>query len=365
MVDPILIYVLPKYKDSPITKRLKEYYPSVPFRITSSEDNIMFLRDTAYDITSLSKKILYVTENKLSLLRRCPCTKGARHCGYFNLNIIENCPFDCSYCFLQNYLTNPYIKIAANIEDVKSSLVNLSERYKGLYVRVGTGELGDSLALDLPTGYSLILYDIVKSLRNILLELKTKSIEVDLLLTRPAIKNIIISWTLTPKVLAFDELRAAPVDLRISTAYKVREWGYPIAFHFDPIILVEDWERHYYALINQLATIIKDDSNLLWISLGTLRFQNELMERAIFRFPNTRIYANEFVKSFDDKYRYFISVRLKVYKKISKWLREAFPNTVLYLCMESAYVWREVFGETPDLPIRWWTKKLKRLLPAP
>ena len=52
------------------------------------------------------------------------------------------------------------------------------------------------------------------------------------------------------------------------------------------------------------------------------------------------------VKGYDGKLRYFKKNRIEIYKKMNKWIKELGNNTVpVYLCMESAQVWKQVFGK--------------------
>ena len=55
----------------------------------------------------------------------------------------------------------------------------------------------------------------------------------------------------------------------------------------------------------------------------------------------------ELVRSWDGKLRYFKPLRIKMYSKLLKSIREYAPEVMVYLCMESPGVWREVFGSAP------------------
>ena len=90
-----------------------------------------------------------------------------------------------------------------------------------------------------------------------------------------------------------------------------------------------------------------DPKGVIWISLGGFRYPPELKGIAEERFPRTKIFLGELVPGRDGKFRYFREIRLEMYSKILKWLREIDSNLFVYLCMESQEVWEEVFGWAP------------------
>ena len=69
-------------------------------------------------------------------------------CNVKVIKSVSNCPFDCSYCFLQNYLNDGNSKV---VNDIKAMITEVKEKCakepKRLF-RIGTWELGDSLAFE-------------------------------------------------------------------------------------------------------------------------------------------------------------------------------------------------------------------------
>src|SRR6185436_19475713 len=53
------------------------------------------------------KRRLILQRHRGDFLRHCPAgTSGLVCCNYLVLNLASGCPYDCSYCFLQEYLAN-------------------------------------------------------------------------------------------------------------------------------------------------------------------------------------------------------------------------------------------------------------------
>jgi len=143
-----------------------------------------------------------------------------------------------------------------------------------------------------------------------------------------------------------EEIRTAPLEERIDAAKKCQGKGYPLGFHFDPMIYYEGWEKEYKETILQLFKQI-DPRRVIWVSLGGFRYPPQLKSIAEERFPTTKIFLGELFPGRDGKFRYFKEIRLEMYRKMVGWLREVDPNLFVYLCMESKEVWERIFGWAP------------------
>src|ERR1700691_3199108 len=110
----------------------------------------------ARDPFGAGKRRLVIARRKTPFLMPCPAGSSKfACCGYLVLTLASNCPMDCSYCFLQEYLSdNPAFQIYANFADSFDELDRLSTNAHGRSFRVGTGELADSLAFDSLTAVS-------------------------------------------------------------------------------------------------------------------------------------------------------------------------------------------------------------------
>ncbi len=218
----------------------------------------------------------------------------------------------------------------------------------GSFLRLGTGELSDSLALDSIFPISEVLIPFFAQRSNGILELKTKSDKVARLLHLNHRGKTVVSWSLAPqKMIEREEIRTASLRERINVAKRCQSAGFPIGFHFDPIIYDEGWEKEYSETIKQLFSQI-DPKRVIWISLGGFRYPSQLKGIAKERFRNTKIFLGELFPGKDAKFRYFKEIRVEMYQKMLGWLKEVNPDLFVYLCMESQEVWKRVFGWTPE-----------------
>lgn len=275
---------------------------------------------------------------------RCPGTHGHRCCNYLTLNVYAGCTLGCTYCIMQSYLRNRTLEVLLPGEAQIRTILETARRNAGRTVRVGTGEVGDSLLYDPLFGLSEELVSSLQHVKNLQFELKTKTAFVDHL---PAVSRgvFVLGFSLNPpKLIEEEEGWAATLEERLSAARRGVERGYIPAFHFDPLILHEGWRESYAAVVRRLAEF--RDAAPAWISLGTLRYPPAL-RGAIERRP----YAlEEFVPSRDGKMRYLQPVRSGMYRFLRDRLREALPSVPVYLCMESSVVWKNFMTRANNVP---------------
>ncbi|MCP5108783.1 MAG: hypothetical protein GY950_35690 [bacterium] len=287
-------------------------------------------------------------EQKGKFIKHCPCTPDVVPCGYYNINLHTGCPYNCSYCILQAYLETTKPVYFTNINDMETELREISQTQK--YLRIGTGELSDSLALDPQTDYSHKILSIFEKFPEIIFEFKTKSTHVENLLNyKKKLKNIVVSWSLNPReVIEREELLTPDLFSRLKAIEKAQAHGYKIGIHFDPIVIFTGWRAAYLELIEEIANIIKP-SRIAWWSLGALRFPYSLREH-IFKHRDSRLFEGELIKGHDGKYRYFKPLRLELFRYMKQKIRALISEDVpLYLCMEDREVWQEIFPEmVPD-----------------
>lgn len=295
------------------------------------------------------KQHLYLCANRGQFFKPCPGTKEYQCCSYQVLTTGMNCPMDCVYCILQAYLNKPWITSYVNIGVLLSELDLALDAEPDRLFRIGTGEFTDSLALDRLTGLSKILVEYFAKKNNAVLELKTKSAVIENLIGLKHNGHTVIAWSLnSPQIMQHEELRSATLTERLEAARQCAEWGYKLAFHFDPLIDYPGWQDGYLATIELLFKTVPARS-IAWISLGALRFLPKLKEIGIDRFPGSGIYFQEFIEGLDGKSRYYRKNRVALYRLIYQLLKErAAPETCIYFCMESKEIWQEVMGYIPD-----------------
>ena len=356
--------------------------------------------NAADDPIAKGKQTLYITENHGAVIKKCPGTSHYTCCDYTILHTGTFCTMDCSYCILQAYFHPPVLQYFMGQEKIFAALDELFAQNKTF--RVGTGEFTDSLIWekisDLPAklvkkfagqknsrqnlSIKSCSSDSSSILKNFsILELKTKTVNIESLRNIDHNRKTVIAWSLnTPSVIKSEERDTASLNARLKAAKRCERWGYRLAFHFDPLVIYDGCESDYKEVIQSIFEGVpnsepifnkyKADSkhedecsrkykndgttgihpeSIVWISIGTFRFMPPLKQIIEKRFPNSKIPYGEFITGLDNKMRYFKPLRIALYQKIVSFIREYAPDVLIYFCMEDQEVWNKSLGFFPQI----------------
>lgn len=333
------IYISKSVASLPLVERVKEIVPSIPcFEITVKED---------IPKEHLNSESLYLSRQTGRMIDRCPGTKGHLCCNYLTINLYSGCTVGCSYCIMQWYLNFEPITVFADPGPAVREIRRIAAENPETIIRVGTGEIGDSLQFDPLCGLSRPFIEGLGTCENVFFEMKTKTDFVDHLLEIERKGNAVMAFSLNPQRIAdAEEPDAVSIERRLAAAERASSAGYRLAFHFDPIIYGPAWEEEYGELVDSLRPFA--ERKIAWISLGTVRYPPELKEKM-----QDRPYLyDEFVRCRDGKFRYIQVKRVGMYRTMVSALRNAGIEAPVYLCMESGAVWEAVFGSKPqDIPL--------------
>ena len=339
------IYIDPAVEHLPQTLKILQNFEDLPREVYPA-DQVFASINQSPDPIAAGKEVLFLTKNKGRFIRGCPGTRHYECCRYLILHVGTYCPMDCAYCILQTFFHPPVLQYFVNQEDM---FLELDQFFKTTsHRRIGTGEYTDSLIWSQWTALVENLVQRFARQSRVALELKTKTNLVENLRDLEHNRKTILAWSLnTEAMIRENEIGTASLAERLDAALRCQAWGYPLAFHFDPIIIGDGFEKEYMAVVQQLFDRI-DPDNIVWISLGTLRCMPPLKAIIHRRFPHSGIMYGEFISGLDNKLRYFKPLRIKFYRQIISAIRERAPQVPLYFCMESADVWDQAIGFRPN-----------------
>lgn len=341
--QPQVIYLDPQVKHLPVTKRILKKYPKLPVHHVEHRRDIKFPQNHTH-----AKKQLYIARHQGQAIKTCQGMGDYVCCQYHTIALVSDCHLECTYCILQDYLkNNPVITMYANVDEIFEQIASQLSKNPDKILRVGTGELSDSLALDHITEFSRDLVEFANNHKNVVLELKTKTANIKNLLDLKHQGNVVISWSVNPQsYIQREEHKCDSLKDRLNAARLCADKGYPIGFHLDPLLYFDDWEQEYEQLIDQIAGLF-EGKEISWVSVGSLRFTPGLKKITQERFPKSTIMTAEMYPSPDGKTRYFRPIREDMYRKVTGFIRQRLRKVPQYLCMETKAVWRHVYGEIP------------------
>ncbi len=290
-----------------------------------------------------SKEVLILKNFMGRKFQKCPGSPGVICCNYYLLNTCFNCLYDCTYCFLNSYLNSYGIVQFTNLDELVPAMMNFTDQTDKI-IRIGTGEFTDSLMFDDITGISRELINETAHIKNLFLEFKTKSANVDHILDINKKGNAVLAWSLnTEKNILDYEAGASSLEERLNAAYKAQQSGYYIAFHFDPIIKYENYLDDYLAIVDLIFKKFNPEK-LVWISLGCFRYSSGFKDIIKHKYPFEKLTVQEMFPGIDGKYRYLKHERLQVFKAMRNRIASYSSKPFVYMCMEDKEMWQDVFN---------------------
>ncbi len=337
--------------DFRVPQNLRKVFPNQAIiEIDSIEQAMTYVDESSSKARIESgKRILLLNNYKGQILKFCPARSPSCYlcCNLHTINLMSNCVYNCVYCILQSCLSNPLMQVHCNLDEI---LEELDQHDKSLEspLRICTGEIADSLALDPILGQSAILVEFFARSRNLYLELKTKSDHVDHLLNLDSAGRTVVSFSINPESITRTvELQTASLESRFEAARRLLDHGYKVAFNLDPVLYFEGWQDEYGELIDQVKERF-EPGEVLWVHVGLLRYISGLDGIARQRFKGSRVFDQEFVQGPDKKYRYPKPLRDEIYSFLYSKLESWDPTLPRYACVERPEHWKRHFRFVPE-----------------
>ncbi|TET52905.1 MAG: radical SAM protein [Actinobacteria bacterium] len=309
----------------PLTEKILKRFSSLPVEYVDKAKSVK---------KGLKSSELLIAANKGSFVKKCPGTPKYGCCDYYVLNLGIGCFYNCTYCYLHYYVNSPYF-VFVNIEKAIAEVKQLCNRNPGKIIRLGSGEFIDSIGFNEIIDFNKVLVPKLSKIGNLLFEIKTKSSDVKSLLSLEHRGKVVVSFSVNSDEIANkEEKEADSLQKRIEAARLCQEAGYKIGFHFDPLIYYEGWQEGYRQVVDMIFKHI-EPKNIAWISLGALRFNKALKPVIQEKFPNSKIIYSELVPGIDNKLRYFIAIRKKLFKTLVENIKTHTKQVPVYLCMEN------------------------------
>ncbi len=193
-------------------------------------------------------------------------------CPHFlELKWAYGCPFDCAWCYLKGTFrflptkTQPVIKDREKVRLHVESFLDIVHPKEVL----NTGEIADSLMSEKKDdSFSKFIIPLFERQKRHKVLFLTKSNWVENFLEIEKHDSVVMSFTLNADEVAKRWEKGAPsVADRIEAARKVSKAGYQTRIRIDPMVPIEDWEKHYIQLIDDVF----DNFTPERITVGSLR----------------------------------------------------------------------------------------------
>ncbi|MDZ7859357.1 MAG: radical SAM protein [Candidatus Krumholzibacteriota bacterium] len=333
--------------NDPLTHKLRKKLPEADVEVVSDIKPFVGKKRSRAGL-------LVITRHKGKFIKDFPEASGTPPCGEKYITTLLNCPFSCSYCYLQSYLEHSQIVVFSNTEDMKEELKSVLAADPP--PRITTGEMGDSLAIDHLTETTADLLPLFKESRT-LLEVRTKSANIDHLFcasegnlpvasAAKGADRLLVTWTLTPpEAIRKEEKGAETLEKRLDAINRISRAGVKVAVRFDPLIPSYFTFGRYEKIAEKLKEAA--ENGIHRFEIGVLRFPPGLWKNVRLKYPESAIMRGEYHRDIEGKMRLYRPERVKIYRKLHLILSDYFPDVPVELSMEHESVWKDAGIELP------------------
>lgn len=291
-----------------------------------------------------SSKILVQRVGDGAIIKRFDMTPIPRSgndviCPHFlELKWATGCPYDCAWCYLKGTLRLLPQKAKPRVKDFDRIVQHTESFLKQVNwcnEILNTGEIADSLMWEnSKKSFSNLIIPLFQNQKRHKVLFLTKSTNIKNLLEFDTDSQVVISFSLNADIVAKKwEKRAPSISERIKAAEKTSRKGYETRIRIDPIIPIDNWERHYIRLIDQIFRHFTPER----ITLGSLRgLQSTINGCSDTSWVKYLSENSNWGKRIDSQ------TRFKMYSAIIGYLKSKYNYRRIALCKETKSIWQRL-----------------------
>lgn len=254
---------------------------------------------------------------------------GGKHNYYFSHML--NCLYDCRYCFLQGMYQSANYVLFVNYQDFIDEIKAIAKQHYPEEVYFFSGYDCDSLAFDPISEFLEHFLPVFATIPNAILELRTKSSNINALLQHSPLANVIVAYSLTPTEIAEQvEHKAPSIAKRLNSIKQLAELGWPIGLRFDPLIYASDYQTLYSTLITEVFNHV-DGKAIHSVSTGPLRFPTAMYKKLIKLYPDDKLLAQPLYQR-QNYYSYRQATEEKIQQLIITELSQHIEPAIIFRC---------------------------------
>jgi spore photoproduct lyase len=284
------------------------------------------------------KTKMATTDKKIHGL--CPVASPETICCQLRtIDAVECCAFSCSYCVIQTFYGRQVV-FDKHFADKLAAIDLAPDRF----YHFGSGQSSDSLFWGNKHRILAAQLAFARLHPNILLELKTKSINIGYLLRHPTPPNIVCSWSLNAGTIIRHEEHGTPaLEARLKAARRVADRGIKVGFHFHPLIFYKNWQEDYKQVAQTVQALFQP-REMLFISFGTLTLIKPAIQAIRKKGGKSKILQMPVAYDPKGKMTYPDEIKIALFKHLYEQFAPWHKDVFFYLCMEKSTIWQAVFN---------------------
>ena len=302
------IYVEKKILNNKNTLEILSKFKDVKIIEIENYKEVFSSNNQDFHLQKLGQKLILASNKANMIYEGAVVCESFENDNFYYTSSIINCVYDCEYCYLQGVYSSGNIVIFVDIEKVFEEVEELYNKLKTLYLCISYDT--DLLAIENICGFSEKWYYFIEDKKDLKIELRTKSGNIDKFLNLKPLDNFIVAFTLSPENITLkNEKYTASFKNRVKAIKKLQEKGWKVRICIDPLIYSDNFEKNYRQMIEYLFNKIKKEK-VIDVSIGVFRISKEYLKKMRNQNQNSEILYYPF-ECIDGVYTY--SDKIKSY----------------------------------------------------
>jgi len=210
-----------------------------------------------------------------------PCSDVAPNFGHENFYYavpMQNCLYDCEYCYLQGMYTSANMVYFVNQDEMIQAAIALAKEIGPVYLCIAYDN--DILAVESLLGVAQEWVEGLREHPEVTVEIRTKSANFHPLAKLQPAPNFILAWTLSPTpVIQQFEAKTPPLQARLKALSQALDRRWRVRLCLDPLLPIKGWRTCYAELLEEI------DNRELWsrfedASYGLFRMPKPFLRQA-------------------------------------------------------------------------------------
>ena len=271
------IYVEKKILNNKNTLEILSKFKDVKIIEIENYKEVFSSNNQDFHLQKLGQKLILASNKANMIYEGAVVCESFENDNFYYTSSIINCVYDCEYCYLQGVYSSGNIVIFVDIEKVFEEVEELYNKLKTLYLCISYDT--DLLAIENICGFSEKWYYFIEDKKDLKIELRTKSRNIDKFLNLKPLDNFIVAFTLSPENLALkNEKYTASFKNRVKAIKELQEKGWKVRICIDPLIYSDNFEENYGQMIEYLFNEI-DKEKVIDVSIGVFRISKEYLKK--------------------------------------------------------------------------------------
>ena len=271
------IYVEKKILNNKNTLEILSKFKDVKIIEIENYKEVFSSNNQDFHLQKLGQKLILASNKPNMIYEGAVVCESFENDNFYYTSSIINCVYDCEYCYLQGVYSSGNIVIFVDIEKVFEEVEELYNKLKTLYLCISYDT--DLLAIENICGFSEKWYYFIEDKKDLKIELRTKSGNIDKFLNLKPLDNFIVAFTLSPENLALkNEKYTASFKNRVKAIKELQEKGWKVRICIDPLIYSDNFEENYGQMIEYLFNEI-DKEKVIDVSIGVFRISKEYLKK--------------------------------------------------------------------------------------